>query len=151
MIDCPDCGISSRAEWGTCPDCGTALNGAPQASVETPPDGHPIRREAGGGGDAAPATDELKERRRRVIVTTTPAVDGHEVIEHIGPVSAVSILPINSLADWATNARAWFEEGPKDHVRKFETAQDDVEAKLQHMAVRRGAKPRATPPPACAP
>ncbi|MHC5020923.1 MAG: heavy metal-binding domain-containing protein [Planctomycetota bacterium] len=138
-IDCPNCGIASRAEWGSCPDCGTPLNAAaPQAGVETPPDGFPVRDEAVDGASGDAGGDSLAEQRRRVIVTTTPGVEGHEVIEHIGPVSAVGILAIGALAEWATNARAWFEEGPKEHVQQFAALQDDVASKLQHMAVRRG-------------
>lgn len=138
-VECPQCGNSSRMEWESCPDCGATLGSALQVEIETPPDGVPVKGAKPKADAARPPADGIAEQRRAVIVTTTPGVEGHEVIEHIGPVSAVGILAIGTLADWMGNARTWFEEGPKEHVRQFEALQDDVEAKLQHMAVRRGA------------
>ncbi len=89
----------------------------------------------------AQMVETIREKKRGladIIVTTTGAVDGYDVVQYCGTISAISMLALDEMDEWVANMRDWWGGKSRSYGNKYAELHQDVEAKLKYHAASLG-------------
>jgi len=95
-------------------------------------------------GEAAQAEldarqSDLEKQAAAVVVTTTPSIDGRRIERYVEPITAISIVSLESLGDFAAAWAEWAGGNHEGMAARFVAIQREVTRALQYQAAAAGA------------
>jgi uncharacterized protein YbjQ (UPF0145 family) len=74
-----------------------------------------------------------------MLVTTTPGIEGRDVIEYLGVVTAQGVLGVNAFKDVSAGVRNIFGGRAKSYENELASGVSDVLAEIEEQAAKLGA------------
>jgi len=117
-----------------CAECGKKLG---MFSSETVIDEKPYCSDCGPKLQQAKRY-EFEKQMEGIIISTTSSLEGYDVVQYIGTVSAFSILKLDDLQEWFADIGASWGGKSTGYAKKFADLQTGVEAQLKSQSVSKG-------------